>query len=75
MSVSTVQNIAMKISTIPKRKKINRAKRARLISRAITLTWASLDSHLSYLTTKDGNFDKDCTAAYAEVIHILTQLY
>lgn len=55
--------------------------RAKLIERAIRLTWSSLDSHLELTHRKAPKFvgrekfHKTCVKDYAEMIVILTKLY
>jgi hypothetical protein len=57
--------------------------RAKMIERALLLTWSSLESHLRFthevVDPKDTNetnaFHKKCVREYSEIISILTKLY
>lgn len=58
--------------------KIKKTNRAKLLEKLIRMVWASLESHLEWTHAKSSEGQKfhiDCTAEYAEMIKILTDLY
>jgi len=57
---------------------MTKKKRAKLIEKAIRLTWSSLESHLRYTHVKSSEGDKfhrKCIREYAELIDAISQLY
>lgn len=69
----------MKESECTKRGDMKKKEKARLVKRAIKLTWSSLRSHLPYTRHpyKKGEpvkHHKQCVREYAEVLHTLCRL-
>lgn len=57
---------------------MTKKERAKLVERAIRLTWSSLESHLRYTHEphKDTDtFHKKCVMEYSETISILAKLF